>query len=135
MKRHIIVPQVSLKNFINVYFVTLVLLFWMDLPEPIYENVPLPWSSKEVRNRASSVQSATEAKLPPSKVPPQQVKPVKEDIVIEKQQNEVIPMKNNGLDMSSSSNVSSQVASTSAIHSAEQSFGKYSILYKLSIQF
>jgi len=100
------------------------------LTEPIYENVPLPWNSKEVRSSTSSVQSTQEIKLPSSKVPLQQVQPVKEeDVVAEKQLNEVTPTKNNGLDMNSSS-VSLQVASTSAIHSAEQSFGNYNILYK-----
>lgn len=95
--------------------------------EPIYENVPLPWNSKEVRSRASSVQSAPEIKTSLSKAP-QQVQSVKEDIVVEKQQSEVVPpVRNNILDMSSSSNVSSQITSTSSInhHSAEQSFGKY----------
>jgi len=99
------------------------------LTEPIYENVPLPWNSKEVCSGTSSVQSTQEIKLPSSKVPPQQVQLLKEEDVIEKQLNEVTPTKNNGLDTNSSS-VSSQVASTSAIHSAEQSFGNYIILYK-----
>lgn len=94
--------------------------------------MPLPWNSKEIRRHTSSVQAATEVNLPPSKVPPQQVQLVKEDVA-DKQQNEVLPMKTNSLDMSSSSNASSQVASTSGIHSAEQSFGKYNILYKLNI--
>lgn len=81
--------------------------------------MPLPWNSKEVRSRAQSV---PEIKSSPSKLP-LQVQLVKEDV--EKQQNEVMPLKNNILEMSSISNVSSQVTSTSTIHSAEQSFGKY----------
>lgn len=91
--------------------------------EPIYENVPLPWNSKEVRNRASSVQSAPEIKSLSIKGP-QQIQPVKEDVIVEKKQNEVAPVKNN-LDMNSSSNVSSQITSTPVIHSADQSFGKF----------
>lgn len=83
--------------------------------------MPLPWNSKEVRSRASSVQSAPEIKST-CKIPQQQ--PVKEDV--EKQQSEVMPVKNNVLDISNSSNVSSQVNSISIVHSAEQSFGKYS---------
>ncbi|VVC24349.1 Hypothetical protein CINCED_3A016831 [Cinara cedri] len=90
--------------------------------EPIYENVPLPWNSKEVHSRASSVQSAPEITSPSNKIPQQVVKPVKEDIVLDKQ-NEVIPVKNNVLDVSSNSNVLSQVTPSSSInHSAEQSF-------------
>lgn len=83
----------------------------------------MPWNSKDVRSRAAGVQVASEIKSPISKVP-QQVQPVKEEIIVEKQQHEIMPMKNNSLDMSSSSNVSSQIVSTSIIHSAEQSFGK-----------
>jgi len=86
----------------------------------------LPWNSKDVRNRVSSVQLTSEIKSPTSKVP-QQVQHVKEEITVEKQQNEVMPMKNNIMDISSSSNVSSQVNTTSIIHSAEQSFGKYNV--------
>lgn len=92
--------------------------------EPIYENVPLPWNSKEVCSRATTVQSTPEIK-PSSKVP-QQVQPNKKELVVEKQI-EVLPVKNNILDMSSSSNISSQVTSTSVIHSVEQSFGKFYI--------
>jgi hypothetical protein len=91
----------------------------------------LPWNSKDVRSRTSNTQVSSETKSPISKVP-QQVQPVKEEITVEKQQNEVLPMKNNTLDMSSSSNVSSQVISTSIIHSAEQSFGKYIVNYFLN---
>lgn len=83
----------------------------------------MPWNSKDVRSRTAGAQVASEIKSPISKVP-QQVQPVKEEIIAEKQQHEIISMKNNTLDMSSSSNVSSQVVSTSIIHSAEQSFGK-----------
>lgn len=130
MKRHIIVVRVSLGYLISICFVSMVFTVLGKLTEPIYENVPLPWNSKEVRSSTSSVQSTQEIKLPSSKVPLQQVQPVKEeDVVAEKQLNEVTPTKNNGLDMNSSS-VSLQVASTSAIHSAEQSFGNYNILYK-----
>lgn len=91
----------------------------------------MPWNSKDVRNRASSAQLSSENKSPISKVP-QQVQPVKEEVTMEKQQNEIMPMKNNILDMSSSSNISSQVNSTSIIHSAEQSFGKYNVNYVLN---
>jgi len=83
----------------------------------------LPWNSKDVRSRVVGAQVASEIKSPISKVS-QQAQPVKEEIIVEKQQHEIMPMKNNTLDMSSSSNVSSQVVSTSIIHSAEQSFGK-----------
>ncbi|XP_050442639.1 tyrosine-protein phosphatase non-receptor type 21 [Adelges cooleyi] len=89
--------------------------------EPIYENVPLLWNSKEVRSRAASVQSAPEIKSPTKvsqPVPPPQ--PVKEDVV--KPQKETTPVKNVALDVSSSSNVSSQINSTIISHSAEQSF-------------
>lgn len=89
--------------------------------EPIYENVPLPWNSKDVRSRAAGAQVASEIKSPISKVP-HQAQPVKEEITVEKQKHEVMPIKNNTLDISSSSNVSSQLVSTSIIHSAEQSF-------------
>lgn len=92
--------------------------------EPIYENVPLPWNSKEVRRRASSVQSAPEVKSPPGKLPQQVVQPVKEDMVLEKK-NEIVPVKNNVLDVSNNSNVSQVTTTTSIAHSAEQSFGKY----------
>lgn len=91
--------------------------------EPIYENVPLPWNSKDVQSRASGALAASEIKSPISKVP-QKVQPVMEEIIVEKQKHEVMPIKNNSLDMSNSSNVSSQVVSSSIIHSAEQSFGK-----------
>lgn len=93
-----------------------------NFTEPIYENVPLPWNSKEVRGRASSVQSAPEIKSSSSKVP-SQVQLVKEDV--DKQHNEAMPLKNNILEISNTSNILSQVTSTSIIHSAEQSFGKY----------
>lgn len=99
--------------------------------EPIYENVPLPWNSKEVRSRASSVQSAPEIKSPKKVI--QQVLPVKKDIFVENPHSEIIPIKNNALDMSSSSIHSSQMTSTSANHSAEQSFGKFSIIIKFSM--
>lgn len=82
----------------------------------------MPWNSKDVRSRASGALAASEIKSPISKVP-QKVQPVKEDIIVEKQKHEV-KSKNNSLDMSNSSNVSSQVVSSSIIHSAEQSFGK-----------
>lgn len=87
----------------------------------------MPWNSKGVRNRASSVQPVSEIKSPISKVTQPVVQPAKEKIIVEKQQNEVSPMKNNTLDLSSSSNVSSQVISTPVIHSAEHSFGKHNI--------
>jgi len=90
----------------------------------------LPWNSKDVRSRAAGAQVASEIKSPISKVP-HQVQPVKEEITVEKQKHEVMPIKNNTLDISSSSNVSSQLVSTSIIHSAEQSFGKYNISIKL----
>lgn len=93
--------------------------------EPIYENVPLPWNSKEVRSRASSVQSAPEIKSPPGKLPQQVVQPVKEDM---EKKIEVVPVKNNVLDISSNSNVSQVTTITSIVHSAEQSFGKYNII-------
>jgi len=83
----------------------------------------LPWNSKDVRSRASGALAASEIKSPINKVP-QQVQPVKEEIIVEKQKHEVMPIKNNTLNMSNSSNVSSQVVSSSIIHSAEQSFGK-----------
>lgn len=86
--------------------------------------MPLPWNSKEVCARVTSVQSTPEIKS--SSNVPQQVQSVKKDIVVEKQI-EVLPVKNNILDMSSSSNTSSQVTSTPVIHSAEQSFGKFNI--------
>lgn len=86
--------------------------------------MPLPWNSKEVCSRATGVQSTPEIKS--SSKTPQQLHPVKKDIVVEKQI-EVLPVKNNILDMSSSSNISSQVTSTPVIHSAEQSFGKFYI--------
>lgn len=85
--------------------------------------MPLPWNSKEVCGRTVSVQSTPEIKTP-TKVP-QQVQSVKKDIV--EKQIEALPVKNNILDMSSNSNISSQVTSTSVIHSAEQSFGKFYI--------
>uniref|UniRef100_A0A2S2R7W5 protein-tyrosine-phosphatase n=1 Tax=Sipha flava TaxID=143950 RepID=A0A2S2R7W5_9HEMI len=88
--------------------------------EPIYENVPLPWNSKEVRSRASSVQSAPEIKSPNKII--QQVLPVQKDIFVENPHSEIIPTKNNALDMSSNSVNSLQVTSTLANHSAEQSF-------------
>lgn len=89
----------------------------------------MPWNSKDVRSRAAGAQGASEIKSPIGKVP-HQVQPVKEEIIVEKPKHEVTPIKNNTLDMSSSSNVSSQVVSTSIIHSAEQSFGKYNIIIK-----
>lgn len=100
--------------------------------EPIYENVPLPWNSKEDRSRALSVQSAPEIKSPNNII--QQVLPVKKDIVVEKPHNEVIPVKNNALDTSSSSVHSSLVTSTSVIHSAEQSFGKFCIKFSVMVE-
>jgi hypothetical protein len=99
--------------------------------EPIYENVPLPWNSKEVRSRASSVQSAPEIKSPNKII--QQVLPVQKDIFVENPHSEIIPTKNNALDMSSNSVNSLQVTSTLANHSAEQSFGKFSIIIKFSV--
>ncbi|XP_026811317.1 receptor-type tyrosine-protein phosphatase N2-like [Rhopalosiphum maidis] len=89
--------------------------------EPVYENVPLPRNSKDIRSRTSNAQLSSETKAPISKVL-QQVQPVRKEITVEKTQNEVLPMKNNTLDVSSSSNNSSQVISTTIIHSAEQSF-------------
>lgn len=86
--------------------------------------MPLPWNSKEVQSRVSNVKSSHEIKSFPNKVP-QQVQHAKENI--EKEQSEIIIAKNNILDMSNSSNISSQATSTSIIHSAEQSFGKYNI--------
>lgn len=109
----------------NQYFFFNFFIILGKFTEPIYENVPLPWNSKEVRSRTSSVQSAPEIKSPPSKLPQQVVQPVKGDNVLEKQ-NDLIPVKNNGLDISSNSNVLPQVTPTTLIaHSAEQSFGKY----------
>lgn len=101
--------------------------------EPIYENVPLPWNSKESKEVRSRAASVPEIKSPMSKVP-QKVQPVKEDIVPVKQQNEVTPVKNNSLDKSSNSNVSSHVTSTSISHSAEQSFGNYNFLCMVGIK-
>lgn len=91
----------------------------------------MPWNSKEVRDRAPSIQSAPEIKSPNKVIP--QVLPVKKDIVEEKTHNEVIPVTSSALDTSSSSVHSSHVTSTSAIHSAEQSFGKFSISIKFSL--
>lgn len=99
--------------------------------EPIYENVPLSWNSKDIHSHAAGVQgvkvvqgvqTAPEIK-PPSKVP-QQVQPIMKDIIVEKPQIDVKPVKNNVLDMSNSSITSTPSTSTSVIHSAEQSFGK-----------
>lgn len=81
----------------------------------------MSWNSKEVRGRVSNVQSSHDIKSFPGKVP-QQVKCIKDD---SKMQSEVIPVKNNILDMSNISNISSQATSTSVNHLAEQSFGKY----------
>lgn len=90
-----------------------------NLAEPIYENVPLPWNSKEARSRAQSV---PEIKTTIKVVQP--VQPVKEEVIVEKQKKEITPIKNSVLDMSTNSNVSSQITSTSSIiHSADHSFG------------
>jgi len=124
MKGHIIAILVSLKYLkkipfmYNTYNELIMILVLGKFTEPIYENVPLPWNSKETRGRAQSV---PEVKTPPKVL--QQVQPVKEEIIVEKQKNEMTPIKNSVLDMSTSSNVSSQVTSTSIIHSADHSFG------------
>lgn len=83
--------------------------------------MPLPWNPKEVESHVSNVQSSHDIKSFPIKVP-QQVQHVKENI--KKEQSEIIQSKNNILDMSNSSNISSQATSTSIVHLAEQSFGK-----------
>lgn len=105
------------------YNESIMILVLGKFTEPIYENVPLPWNSKEARGRAQSV---PEIKTLPLKVH-QQVQPVKEEIIVEKQKNEITTIKNSVLDMSTNSNISSQVTSTSSItHSADHSFGMIS---------
>lgn len=83
--------------------------------------MPLPWNSKEARSRA---QSAPEIKPLSIKVP-HQVQPVKEESITEKPESEIMSLKNNILDISTNSNISSPVTSSSITHSADQSFGKY----------
>lgn len=81
--------------------------------EPIYENVPFLWNSKEARSRALS---APEIKSPSTKNH-QSVQSVKE----EKQEENMLGMSSS---MTTSSIESSDAAPTVIIHSSEHSFGK-----------